>query len=261
MDVVYLCREGSNEELRYSLRSLSNLPSVGQVWIFGGAPDWVNTDKVNVVPVVQQEFTFKNAWKIKFENVRRNLSTAVNHPDVAGRFLLMNDDFYVTEALEEIPILHYGGEEDFLAFFRSRQGPTLSTYVLAELATLAWCRQNGAQPVSYALHVPLPVVKDDMAELLSTAPWSLGNGAYPLHIRTAYGNTYKIGGEKHADVKVERGARTGIRRMNGVRIQGPVMPTKKLPTPFASSSDRSFMAFDVGRWVRDLLTEPSSYER
>ena len=40
-DIVYVVRPGErNEELRYSLRSLSNLPH-GRVWIAGYMPKWV----------------------------------------------------------------------------------------------------------------------------------------------------------------------------------------------------------------------------
>ena len=97
-DVVYLCRSGENEELRYSLRSLKNVPH-GQVWIFGGAPSWIS-DRVNFVGVPQTDFNFRDAWKTKFENTRRNLYTATQQPEVSEHFLLMNDDFYVTEVFE-----------------------------------------------------------------------------------------------------------------------------------------------------------------
>lgn len=46
MDILYLCRPGENLELRYSLRSLRNVPH-GRVWIFGDCPDWVTN--VNLV--------------------------------------------------------------------------------------------------------------------------------------------------------------------------------------------------------------------
>ncbi len=212
------------------------------------------------MPTKQQEFNFRDAWKTKFENTRNNLMRACAEEGISEHFLLMNDDFYVTEAIEEVPVLHYGSEEDFCKWFAARQSvPT--AYVLAEKATLDWCREQGVKdPKSYALHVPLPVEKRVMAALLDTAPWSLWEAGYPLHMRTAYGNLAGIGGTQSPDVKVERGTKTGIRRMNGKRISGPVMATKSLPKPFASSSDRSFAALDVGRWVRAAFTDPSPYE-
>ena len=55
LDVVYCVKELiTNEELRYSLRSLRNLPH-RKVWIFGGCPKWVNTEEVEKEQFVSKE--------------------------------------------------------------------------------------------------------------------------------------------------------------------------------------------------------------
>lgn len=261
MDVVYLCREGeNNEELRYSLRSLRFTPHE-QVWIFGGAPSWVNRDLVRVVPVPQAEFNFRNAWLVKYQNVRRNLSTAVETTGVAERFLLMNDDFYLTEEIQTVPVLNYGTKAQFDAYYMKRRGAVPTQYVLGEWATLAWLEEIGiVNPLSYALHVPLPVDRDVMGHVLADLPELLDG--QPVHLRTAYGNIAEIGGLTVSDVKVERGQKGSTRRMNGQRI-GPVPVRPELPKPFASSSDRSFVSeqFPIGKWIRQLHPEPSLYER
>jgi hypothetical protein len=258
-DVVYVVRDGhQNEELRYSLRSLENLPH-RHVIIVGGCPDFVNKDTVIHIPVEQSPFGFKDAWLQKYLNVRVNLRAAVNCDLVSEKFVLMNDDFYITSPIDNVPLLHYGTIDDFNSWFQARQAvPT--RYVLGERDTVSWLEGLGIEEVKvYSLHVPMPIVKADLFYVLESAPVIVEPSGNPLHIRTAYGNLFGVGGAKTADVKVERGVRTGVRRLNGQRISGPVMPTKALPKPFASSSDRSFTAFDVGRWVRAMFTTPSVY--
>lgn len=50
MDLLYLVKKTiTNEELRYSLRSLSNIKH-DKVIIFGDLPDWVNTETVYYIP-------------------------------------------------------------------------------------------------------------------------------------------------------------------------------------------------------------------
>jgi hypothetical protein len=259
-DVVYLCRPGENEELRYSLRSLRNLPH-GKVWIFGGAPDWVNRDRVNVIEVPQEEFNFRQAWLTKYLNVRRNLTAAVRHKDVSANFTYMNDDFYVTEAIDKVPILNYGTREQFGAYYLAHS-KVPSNYVQAEFDTLDWVSQEFGieDPLSYALHVPLPVKKASMEGLLQILPETLPSGQ-PAHLRTAYGNAARLGGKTIRDVKVERGAVRGVRRLNGQVIDSGRV-RQELPKPFASSSDRSFISnqFPIGKWIRAMFAEPSEYE-
>ena len=57
-DIVYFVKESeSNEELRYSLRSLVNFPH-RYVWFYGGCPEGLNPDFH--VPVKQDK---DNKWK------------------------------------------------------------------------------------------------------------------------------------------------------------------------------------------------------
>ena len=62
-DVVYCVKDDpDNEELRYSLRSLKNLPHQ-KVWIYGGGPKWLNEEAmkmgVNFSQVLQEALMMK----------------------------------------------------------------------------------------------------------------------------------------------------------------------------------------------------------
>ena len=95
MDVVYVCRPGENEELRYSLRSLSHIDH-DEVWVFGGWPPWV---KAQTVAVPRGRGSYASSYA--------NLMAALAHPSVSERFVLMMDDVFIMWPQELAP-LHRG---------------------------------------------------------------------------------------------------------------------------------------------------------
>jgi hypothetical protein len=97
MDLVYICRDGDNEELRYSIRSaVANLPH-DNIWIVGGKPDWYTGNFIR---------TKQNG--LKFDNARNNLNTACRKYEISSDFVLMNDDFYFMDKIDKIEMFHGG---------------------------------------------------------------------------------------------------------------------------------------------------------
>lgn len=187
MDVVYLCREGENEELRYSLRSLRNLPH-DRVWVFGGAPEWLRG--AELVPVDQHAS--------KYRVTTAAMRAACLHPRVSDPFALMNDDFFVMEPVAGVPALNRGPVDVVAAEYGRRIGA--SPYLEGMLATRDLLASLGCErPLSYELHVPLPVHK---AEMLRALEVGQAAGIPVLHKRTLYGNLAGLGGETIADVKI-----------------------------------------------------------
>lgn len=236
-DICYSVRPGDhNEELRYSLRSLRNLPH-GRVWIAGHKPPWVS-DLVGHIPTLQGD---PRTSEVKFANSRRNHRALAEHDEIADDIVLFNDDFFVTEPIDRVPVLHYGTIENFNAFFRARSS-TVSSYMLAERYTCEWVTATCgiARPRSYALHVPLPVAKQALADVLAILPETYRG--LPLHLRTALGNLARLGGRRVADVKVLRSR-----------------PMAELARPFASTSDGTFR-MGAGEQLRSLFPDPGPYE-
>jgi hypothetical protein len=227
VDVVYLCRDGENEELRYSLRSLANLPHE-RVWVFGGAPEWVRG----------VEFVATDQRDTKYRVTTRALRTACEHPAVSDPFYLFNDDFYVIRPVDEVPVLHRGPVAGVLRQYRERWGG-VSQYSKGMAQTLNLLKRLGyPRPLSYELHVPLAVHKAAMLEALDVGAESR---IRVLHKRTLYGNLAGIGGEKIGDCKIsKREARTPIRG------------------PWLSSSDGTFEGLE--RFLRSRFREHSPYE-
>lgn len=199
MNVLYRVRPSRvNEELRFSLRSLSNLgDGRHDVTIVGSAPGWVKG--AEVVPGLPAS---------KWRALLADLYTGASR--LSGEALLLDDDMFILAPLDRAPTLHQGGLDD-----RVLSGLVAGTYGRSLLYTLEYVRGLGVrEPLDYELHVPLPFVAEAMVEALAPTLHS----DRPLQARTVYGNAARIGGTRAIDVKLR------TRR-------------EVIPYPFASTSE------------------------
>ena len=225
MDFVYICREGSNNELRYSLRTIFKNTPLNSVWVVGGRPNWYTG---NYIPVPQNED--------KYANGRKNLKTILDSPEIPDKFILMNDDFYITSPIDRLTVYHGGSFENKVARFQSYRRTGVYTKVLNE--TLNILKNSGVRnPLDYSLHLPMTIHKENFEFALS-----LGGS-----IRTIYGNMNRIGGRQLPvdDVKVHL-----------KDIGYPVSfdyHNNEFDIPFLSTSDQTFRFVykDVLRQYRD----------
>lgn len=224
MDVVYVCRPGQrNDELRYSLRSLANLAH-DRVWIGGSCPAWVQG--VQQVPVAHR--------RSKYEASTANLM-AVAAAGVSARFVLMNDDFFLMQPLEEVPVLHRGPIADAVP-----DHPTLSyARRMAEMAD--WLKLHGHTQLCYEMHAPMVLERRRLLEVMNLP---VEPAVRDRHKRTLYGNVWALGGERVDDFKIST-QRQGF----------------SPETPFLSTTDNSFRLCAVGKHIRERFPDPSPYER
>jgi hypothetical protein len=226
-DIVYICRPGDdNEELRHSLRSLKHLPH-SEVWIVGDGPSWLQN--VNRLPVT---------WnRDKQVSALNNLISAIHCPDISDPFLIFNDDFYIMQPMDEVPVLHDG---DLLATIEGyRPGASYRNAAQATYDRLLEIEAEGPL-YSYELHIPMLIEKLGMMMALS-----LGQGIHGLHNRTMYGNLMQIGGQESEDFKIYR-----TEKARGY-----------IHWPLLSTSDRTFKFHPAGRYVRESFPEASPYEK
>jgi len=221
MDVVYPVasrpRSGSaTDELRFSLRSLAHIPH-DRVFIAGWKPEWVKN--VTHVGTVQS----KGRW----ENAFRNMKAVLDQ--VSEEFVLMNDDFFIMEPFDRIPVLHRG-PMGTVGQNSSYQKARANVYRIAQTAGVE-------EPLSYELHVPFVYDRDLLKETLG----HLNGENIAGFQRSLYGNWNRIGGEYMADCKV-----TSNRPVPDV--------------PFLSTSDASFRGGKIGKLIRERFPEPSPYE-
>lgn len=225
--IVYVVGPGNdNEELRYSLRSLAaNLPHE-RVWIAGHRPDWVS-DTVGHIPASQM--------RSRFQNSTGNMRAACEHEEVADEFVYFNDDFFVMEPVETIPVMHRGTVDEVTAVTRSslyRRGGQATALLMKRLGLA-----DDGPLLSYEVHAPMTIGKARMLEVLDK-----GAGLPVLHKRSLYGNYWRLGGERITDVKVHT--------RDGQVPDGP----------FVSTSDDAFAHGLVGDLIRETLPDPCRYE-
>lgn len=230
MDIVYVLREGDeNDEFRHSLRSLQNLPH-SRVVIAGGCPNWVALDAVTHIQVPGHHN--------KFLSSTANLQAALDS-DVSDPFLLMNDDFFIMRPMDSVPVMHWGTVQSVIDGFiaQGKIGP----YVNGMAQTRDLLLSLGySDPLSYELHMPLLVHKRYMRKALS-----LRGNITAFHKRTVYGNLAQLGGtEATHDVKVFRSTQSEWKEW-----------------PLLSTSDEVFRITRAGHYIRQLFSTRSPYEK
>lgn len=230
-DVVYIVRPGNeNEELRYSLRSLANVPH-GEVTLIGHCPPWVR----NVRHVFAPQ---RDPSRFKYANTTASLRLlAEKGPD---EFALFNDDFFCVRPVADMPRPATRGTLRALADERLADGRNSPYGVMLRDTAAILIEAGHSDPLAYTLHVPMVMNRDALAMTLEYGERHRA-AAPALSWRSLYGNLMRLGGEWQPDVKVH-GA-------------GPVPPG-----PWVSTTDTSFRYHEVGRRLRHALCHPSPYE-
>jgi hypothetical protein len=182
MDFVYICKEGVNEELKYSIRSVIESFPDSNIWVVGGKPDWYVGNYINVE---QKESKYKNAVE--------NLKTISTSDQISESFVLMNDDFYIIKKIDKIENFHGGYLLNKINLYQKLNGNSQYTRKLS--GTYKKLKALGFEnPLDYELHVPMIMEKEKLKiilELIDQFLW-----------RSIYGNKFEVGGTEMQDVKV-----------------------------------------------------------
>jgi hypothetical protein len=182
MDYVYICRDGDNEELRYSIRSVIANGNPDKIWVVGGKPDWYSG---NFISVAQNEN--------KYNNVLNNLKAICNSAEISSSFILMNDDFFIMKKINGFN--NYNGgillnkihqNEDIAnkTLYFNKLNKTY--YKLLDLQI--------KEPLNYELHVPILIEKNKLKRILKDIKGCL--------FRSLYGNLFLDNTKYIDDVKI-----------------------------------------------------------
>lgn len=221
-DVVYIVGPncGDASELRYSLRSLVNIPH-SRVFIVGNLPAWAKN--VTHIPTRQLSTRYLNAF--------RNLVAACESRQIGESFIFMNDDFFIMKKLESLPALHRGP----ISIHRLHHSGMYFKQIMNTKRALE--NEGFSKILSYELHVPMIFEK---SKLLTALRLAQARGV--PNKRTFYGNYWGVGGQQIDDVKISDG-----RSPTGQEV-------------FLSTSDGSFRRYEVGRYIRARFPDPCEYE-
>jgi hypothetical protein len=182
MDFVYICKDGINEELRYSIRSVVESFPDSNIWVVGGKPDWYIGNYIKV----DQKLT-------KYKNAFYNLKNITESNEISESFVLMNDDFYIIKKIDSIDNYHGGSLLEKINLYQKINSN--SGYTRKLLATYKKVLSLGIEDaLDYELHVPMMMEKEKLKEVLKNQDQFLW--------RSVYGNLFNVGGKEMEDVKV-----------------------------------------------------------
>ena len=236
MDVVWICRTGDNEELRYSIRSVAKNMPHSNIVVVGGKPDWYKGKFIEVNTLTANGRASRN----KYENAKNNIRHIVDNPEISDEFVLMNDDFYVMQPVDNLQYYHGGLLENKLTQHKLFAPSAPYTNVLVRTRQVLDALDI-KDPLDYALHVPMRFHKNKLFEVLKQPIAS---------IRTLYGNIYRVGGRQIEDVKVHNNRKENAPKSFDYRNNSSV---------FLSTADDTFLP--VKNNLLDLFFDkPSKYE-
>lgn len=192
MDILYTLKNNySGEELRYSLRSLENIPH-DRVFFVGGCPKWAK-DIIHIPT---------NQTGTKYKNTTHNIQTACYNSELSEDFILMNDDFFILDTIKNPTKelnLYMGTVQSYIDKLKKRH-PTGSAYIKGMEQTKEFLQGLGVlDPLSYELHIPFVLNKNKFLKMFEL----LGVKDIPcFHKRTVYGNLHLKVGTDTQDVKI-----------------------------------------------------------
>ena len=230
-DIVYFVKdEPTNEELRYSLRSVEKNMPHRNVWLYGGKPAGLEPDRY--VKVAQTQPT-------KWENVRSMLIQACSNDEITEDFWLFNDDFFIMQPFDENSEPTYNRElREYIAILEAKYGQiTEWTKLLRHLADTLEAAGKGT--LNYAVHKPMLINRKKALEVLLKFPQE------PM-FRALYGNYWAIGGRNEHDRKVKQ-------------VDYPVEKFAHWKT--ISTEDASFTSGPVGQFIRKTFVKKSRFEK
>jgi hypothetical protein len=230
MDFVYICKDGINEELRYSIRSVVESFPDSNIWVVGGKPPWYIGNYINVKQVLT-----------KYRNAIQNLNTVCNSNEISEEFILMNDDFYIIKNINSIKTYHGGLLLDKINLYQKLNSN--SNYTRKLSATYKKIKSLGIEsPLDYELHVPMIMEKKKLKQILENNDQFLW--------RSIYGNVFNIGGEQMEDVKVYSRGPLVLKSYN----------IKKDEHIYLSSADNSFDMI-LNTILRKQFIQRTKYEK
>lgn len=224
MDIVYFVKDSdTDEELRYSLRSLKNFPH-NKVWFYGGCPKGLKPD---------YHIEVKQDQPTKWANIFKSFKLACYNDKISKDFWLFNDDFFVMKPVKDGPNYYDGSlYKRVVTLEDTHHGMTPYSqqlrYTLQELECM------GCDTVNYALHVPMKINRKKAQELINIMDGPM--------IRCLYGNYFKVGGEEHSDFKIDS--------LDKVYKDGD----------YLSTNDKSFNRGAVGKQIREYFKDKCKYE-
>jgi hypothetical protein len=224
-DIVYFAAGKTNEELRYSIRSLcKNFKPFRKLWIIGSKPD----------DIIPDGFIEMYPDGTKYSNVRTAIFTALNDDRISDNFWLFNDDFFIMKKVKDLPPYYDGSLFEWCGkIIFNNNG--FSDYVIKMFDEIRYLKDNNLDVKNFEVHLPMLINKQKALEL--TKILQDGSKAF----RSTYGNMYYSDSAKqHRDVKNIRDYKY---------------------KDFLSTSNSTFELCGIGKYIRNKFKDKCKYEQ
>lgn len=228
-DIVYILKNDIPDkpgELTYSLRSLQNF-TYRKVWFVGGQPSGLEPDgRIEV----------EQYGKTPYQKVYNSLKAVCENEEITENFYLFNDDFFILHKMDKFePMRDYSIHKLILDLNQKPKGN--KNYVKELNITLGILRNNNLSYWNYGTHTPFLLNKKNLRIMFEKFP-------RPGLFRTIYGNYFHVGGFTHEDCKI------------GWNMK--MVPYDDWPV--VSTSEKSFINGEVGKYIREKFPEKSRFE-
>jgi hypothetical protein len=156
IDVIYPLGDGTawgNNELRYSLRSLANVPNIGDVYVVGIDPGFLSN---NVRFIEHKDRPGYN----KDGNIIQKTLLALSASDNAS-FLRLSDDHIIMRETDDWPVYYRREELPKSWAYSNRWG-------MRAFAARKKLEERGLPVYDYETHSPMLMEKDKFIEIMSS---------------------------------------------------------------------------------------------
>ena len=156
IDIVYplKIKRNGNEELRYSLRSLKNLPHRNVYVLSPKRLDWLSRE----VKWVRTDDFLRSS----FRNVNEKLLLMCNDKRLSDPFILMNDDMFIMKKMNELPYYSLGRIKDRLESYNIH-----GTYYLDTQRAVNILESIGKRDIDFECHAPILFYKESLKKVLN----------------------------------------------------------------------------------------------
>lgn len=169
--MVYVFRKGTKDSiaLRYSLRSLSNVPH-DNVYIVGDAPGWIR----NITHIPVKDVYDTKSYKGRILNTWGKLKVACEAKSISEDFILFYDDCFVLRTITDFFYYHKGT----VPKYKNPNGHQM---------TVLKATKGFKNPLHFGIHTPMVFNKKKLLNLCKI--YDLNKG---VHIKILYGNHYDV---------------------------------------------------------------------
>lgn len=234
IDLVYILGTGSrwsDNEIRFSLRSVEKYFKYNKVFIIGEKPEWLT----GVIHIKAHDGNSN-----KLLNAREKYRIACTDKRISKDFILMNDDFFFLKSVDEIENYSRGTLEEMI-----EKHPTKSGYYFKSLMdTCNKLRSLGFEdPIDFEIHGPMIFNKEKLLTVMGV----IGEDPHKAYsLRSCYGNMMHLKPKKIMDFKA----------MNLAEFALQVREDREL-----LSINDGLVAEDYFRdWIERRFKKPSMFE-